>query len=356
MLAALLEGSGDYLLEEVEPLRPEADEVVVRTGVGFACITDCIQRRDGGGLSEVHVRGHAGTGVVLAVGSAVTRVRVGQRVLAPTRPMCERCFWCRAGQPEQCETSAIPGPYVARRSDGTLLRGSARVGSFAEQMKVRETQLVPIESDISDEELSTLGCGAGGGLGAVLNVADTTPDSTVVVLGAGVFGLSAVQGARIANVRKIIAIEPVGERRRLALTLGATHVVDPGADDVLTAVRDLTEGRGGCVVVEAVGGSEHQLQAFHLARLGGQVVLGGFGKKADRVTFPSNDLGMRGKRLLSCQYGSVNILRDIPRFVRYIESGDFDAKSLVSGRFALKDVNAALDLQESLSILGACIG
>lgn len=356
MLAALLEGSGNYLLEEVEPLPPEADEVVIRTGVGFACITDCIQRHDGGGLNEVHIRGHAGTGVVLAVGSAVTRVRVGQRVLAPTRPMCERCFWCRVGQPEQCEASTVPGPYIARRADGTPLRGSARVGSFAEQMKVRENQLVPIESDISDEELSTLGCGAGGGLGAVLNVADTTPDSAVVVLGAGVFGLSAVQGARIAGARTIIAIEPVAERRRLALDLGATHVVDPETEDVLTAVRELTEGRGGCVVVEAVGGSEHQLQAFHLARRGGQVVLGGFGKKADRVTFPANDLGMRGKRLLSCQFGSVNILRDIPRYVRYIESGDFDARSLVSGRFPLKDVNAALDLQESRSILGACIG
>ncbi|MBC9734436.1 zinc-binding dehydrogenase [Nocardioides marmotae] len=356
MLAALLDGHGDFLLEDVEPVPPQPDEVVVSDPLGFACITDCIQRRDGGGQAAPHVRGHAGTGVVTAVGSAVTRVSVGQRVLAPTRPMCEKCFWCRHGQPEQCATAALPAPVVAIRADGTELRGSARVGSFAEQMKVRETQLVPIDSEISDEELVTLGCGAGGGLGAILNTATVTPDSTVLVVGSGVFGLSAVQGARIAGAARIIAVDPVAERRTLALALGATDVIDPTGTDVGEAVRELTEGRGACVVLEAIGGAEHQRRAFDFARLGGQIVLGGFGKKADEVTFPANDLAMRGKQVLSCQFGSVNILADLPRFAGFIESGDFDAKALVSARYPLESVNAALDAQDSLSILGAVIG
>ncbi len=356
MRAAILDGTGDFLLEDVEPVAPEPDEVVVTDPVGFACITDCIQRRDGGGQAAPHVRGHAGVGIVTQVGSAVTRVQPGQRVLAPTRPMCEKCFYCRVGQPEQCETAAWPAPVVARRADGTLLRGSARVGSFAEQMKVRETQLVPIDSTISDEELVTLGCGAGGGLGAVLNTATVTADSTVLVVGTGVFGLAAVQGARIAGARQVLAVDLLQERRALALQLGADHALDPREGDLVEQVRELTEGRGACVVLEAVGGAEHQRRAFDLARLGGQVVLGGFGKKADEVTFPSNDLAMRGKQVLSCQFGSVNILRDLPRYTRHIEAGHFDARALVSARFSLDEVNDALDQQDAFKILGAVVG
>lgn len=355
MRAVVMDGPGDWLVEDVEPMAPQGDQVVVRTGVGLACITDAIQRVDGGGLSEAHVRGHAGVGEVVAVGPDVTRVHVGQRVVAPTRPMCERCFWCLAGQPEQCEASAAPGPVVARRADGTELRGSARVGSFAEQMLVREVQLVPVDSTISDFELVSLACGGGGGLGAMLNVATIAPGATALVLGAGVFGLSGVQGARIAGAQQVVVVEPLAERRALALKLGATHVIDPADGDVGSALAEITQGRGACVTLEAVSGGEHYRTAFDLTRRGGQVVLGGFGAKAAKVQFPANDLGMRGKQLLSCQFGSTNIRRDIPAWAKLIESGDYDAASLVPARYSLDEINTALDDQQANRILGACI-
>lgn len=353
--AVVLADRGRQGVEAVRLVDPAPSEVVIRTIVALACVTDFIQRAGGGALAEPHIRGHAGVGTVDAIGAAVTRVAVGDRVLVPTRPQCGRCFWCVRGQAEQCELTTRPGPVVAIRSDGTALRGSARVGSFAELMKVNEAQVLPVSSStIGDDELVTLGCGAGGGLGAALCVASIEPGSSVLVLGAGVFGLSAVQGARIAGAGRVIVVEPIAERRRLALTLGATDALEPGPE-LAAEIRAMTGGRGADTVLECVGSASAVETAFELTRIGGDLVVGSFAQRSDRVALPLNDLALRGRRVLSCQYGGVNILRDLPRFIGLVESGRFDARSLITSTCSLTGLEVALARQGDHRDLGVVV-
>lgn len=350
-----MEGPDRISVEQVELLDPGQGMAVVRIVAALACQTDVIQRRTGGGLSEPHIRGHAGVGVVEGVGPGTSRVRPGDRVLIPTRPQCANCFWCVAGQAEHCESTTRPGAYAARRQGGQLLRGSARVGAFAEFALVSQSQVVAIDSSISDDELVTLGCGGAAGLGNALLTAPPVPGGSALVMGAGVFGLATVQGARIAGADTIIAIDPVASRRQKALALGATVALDPDDAPSVAAVKGLTGGRGVDVGYDCVGTASALSDVFKATRIGGDVVCGGFGSRDDVVVFGYNELGMRGRRVLSSQFGSVNILRDIPRFVRLVEGGQFDARSLIDGHFPLERLNEALDLQSELEILGAVI-
>lgn len=355
MRAALLEGANPFTVEDVTLLPTGPGEVLIRTEAAFACVTDVIQRRSGGSIPGPHIRGHAGVGEVVEIGEGVERARVGDRVVVATRPECGECFYCDHGQPQQCASAEQPGPDVAVRADGTRLRASARVGAYAEYMKVPAATIVPIESDLGGDVLSTLGCGVSAGLGAALNVADIAPGTTVAVLGAGVFGLSIVQGARLAGAGRIVVVEPLAERRELALRLGATDTIDPGTDAPIEAVRDLTEGRGADTAFEAVGDPAAMRTAFDLTRRGGDVVLGGFGPKGSVVEFPANEIALRSRRILSVQFGGVSVRRDIPRFVGLIERGDVDVPALLSGTFRLDDINTALDGQEDYSLLGAVV-
>jgi S-(hydroxymethyl)glutathione dehydrogenase/alcohol dehydrogenase len=355
MRAALLEGSNPFTVEDVTLVPTGPGEVLVRTEAAFACVTDVIQRRSGGSIPGAHIRGHAGAGVVVEVGQGVERARVGDRVVVATRPECGECFWCDHGQPQQCASAERPGPDVAVRADGTRLRASARVGAYAEFMKVPAATIVPVETQLGGDVLSTLGCGVSAGLGAALNVAEIAPGTTVAVIGAGVFGLSIVQGARLAGAGRIVVIEPVAKRRELARQLGASHTIDPGVDEPIDAVRELTGGRGADTAFEAVGEAAAMRAAFDLTRRGGDVVLGGFGPKGAMVSFPANELALRSRRILSVQFGGVSVRRDIPRFVGMIERGDVDVPALLSGTFRLDDVNVALDGQEDYSLLGAVI-
>lgn len=355
MRAALLEGANPFTIEEVTLLPTGPGEVLVRTEAAFACVTDVIQRRSGGSIPGAHIRGHAGVGEVIEVGPGVERARVGDRVVVATRPECGECFWCDHGQPQQCAFAERPGPDVALRADGTPLRASARVGAYAEFMKVPAATVVPVETSLGADLLATLGCGVSAGLGAALNVAEIAPGTTVVVVGGGVFGLSIVQGARLAGAGRIVVVEPLAARRELAIRLGATDTIDPGRDDSLEAVRSLTEGRGADTTFEAVGEPDAMRTAFDLTRRGGDVVLGGFGPKGATVSFPANELALRSRRILSVQFGGISVRRDIPKFVDLIERGAVDVPALLSGSFRLEDVNAALDGQEDYSLLGAVI-
>lgn len=355
MRAVVLADRGRQEIEDVVPVPAEPGEVVIRTSAALACVTDYIQRTAGGGLAEPHVRGHAGVGVVEEIGADVSRVKVGDRVLVPTRPQCGRCFWCVRGQAEHCELTTRPGPIVARRRDGTPLRGSARVGSFAELMKVNQAQAVPVSAPhLSDAELVVLGCGAGGGLGAALCVASIEPGSTVLVLGSGVFGLAAVQGARIAGAGTIIVAEPIASRRELALTVGATHAFTPDTE-LEAKVAALTDGRGADTVLECVGNAASVERGYKLTRIGGDIVVGSFADRSDQLSFGLNDVALRGKRILSCQYGGVNILRDIPRFLQLTTGGLFDARSLVSLECRLDELDRALSRQGRQEELGVVV-
>jgi S-(hydroxymethyl)glutathione dehydrogenase/alcohol dehydrogenase len=320
-------------------------EVLVRVTASGICHTD-LNVIDGlSALPLPIVPGHEGCGVVEEVGPDVRRVRVGDRVLASVSPACGNCWWCLNGMSNHCDLG--PTVKAAPRfelSEGQWAAAVCGCGTFADAMVVHEASVVPVETDLADEELALLGCGATTGLGAALNTAAVIPGSSVAVIGCGGVGQSVIQGARIAGAAVIIAIDPMPSRREASARVGATHTVDPAAGDPVGQVRALTGGRGADYSFEAVGRPELMVQAFDIARVEGTVTLVGMPPVGETLTLPAIQAVFSGKRLAGSVVGGAQILRDFPRFIHLAEAGLLDLGSMISQRIKLDEINDGIDL------------
>lgn len=320
-------------------------DVLVRLCASGICHTDLTVIRGLSNLPLPIVPGHEGCGMVEAVGGDVRRTAVGDRVLASVSPACGSCWWCLNGMSNHCELG--PGVQTTQRfalPDGRTATAVCGCGTFAEAMVVHEASVVPVHTDLADDQLALLGCGVTTGLGAVLNTAEVRPGSSVAVIGCGGVGQSVVQGAHIAGAATIIAIDPAAGRREASLGVGATHTIDPTAGDPLEQVRALTDGRGADYTFEAVGRPELIVQAFDMARAAGTVTVVGMPSKDDVITLPALRAVFSGKRLAGSKVGGAQILRDFPRYVRLAESGRLDLGSMVSRRISLDEVNDGIEL------------
>src|SRR5206468_2751885 len=222
------------------------------------------------------VLGHEGAGVVEAVGAGVTLARPGDHVVCSWNPSCGHCFYCDRDQPILCEV------FTRTQPRGQLLDGASRleldgrpvhhfsaVSSHAEFCVVHETSAVPVPREIPFDRACLLGCGVMTGVGAATRVARIAPGATVVVVGAGAVGLNAIQGAVLSRADVIIAADVDDRKLALARTFGATHTLSAARDDVVARVRDLTDGHGADVVLEAAGKAEAFRLAVETARPGG---------------------------------------------------------------------------------------
>ena len=346
MRAAILEAIGRPLVvEDVELRDPGPHEVVVRIAAIDVCITDALSARGDVAAAPPTILGHAAAGVVEETGAHVTRVRIGDRVVVAGTPECGECFYCVRDRPDQCAEmlgGIVPPRVVATRADGQAVHADGGVGAFAERMVLREAGVVAVDSDLPDEHLSLLGCGVTSGVGAVLNLAEVQAGTSVAVVGTGALGLWMIQGARVAGAATIVAVEPRAERRELALAVGATHAVDPGTGDPVEQVKELTGGRGADYVLEAAGPPTAMAQALAMTRPAGTMVPAGWETLSSTVTLPAVDFAIAGKRIQSCQFGGAHIRRDIPRFAAMMAAGLLDPAPLVSRRFSLDEVDAAL--------------
>jgi S-(hydroxymethyl)glutathione dehydrogenase/alcohol dehydrogenase len=181
-------------------------------------------------------------------------------------------------------------------------------------------------------------------VGAALNTARVSPGSSVAVIGCGGVGQSVVQGARIAGASIIVAVDPMEGRRAAARSVGATHAVDPGRDEPLAAVRELTQGRGADFTFEVVGRPELMAQAFDMARPEGTVTLVGMPERGSTLTLPAIPAVFSGKRLVGSPVGGSQVLRDMPRFIKLAESGQLVLDTMVSNRISLDQVNEGMAL------------
>ena len=244
-------GRHDFTIEQIEIDAPNPDEILVEiAGVGV-CHTDVLMRASAPMIfKNPVVLGHEGAGTVIAVGSEITKVAVGDKV-AVTFRSCGTCGNCESGPSSYCESFHALNMSGAR-TDGTRpLKGDDgdRDGnffgqsSFATHCLTYERNVVKVPEGIPLELAGPLGCGIQTGAGAILNSLDAEPGSSVIIAGGGPVGQSAVMAAKLRGCSTIILVEPKAERRQFALDHGATHVIDPtGEASINKEARKIAPG------------------------------------------------------------------------------------------------------------------
>jgi S-(hydroxymethyl)glutathione dehydrogenase/alcohol dehydrogenase len=357
MRAAVLNDYNQPLVvEDLGTVAVGPNDVVVRIDASGVCHSDLSAAKGFVQFGCPAILGHEGAGTIVETGPEVSRVKVGDRVIASFVPACGNCFFCLRDQSNLCMTSqTLSGTPRAIRADGTPVKGMAGLGTFAEAMTVPESMVVKVETDLPAEQLALIGCGVTTGVGAALNTAQIRPGATVTVIGCGGVGQSVVQGARIAGASRIFVVDPVELKRKTAEQFGATDLIDPSQGDAVEQIRAATSGLGTDYSFEVIGLPATILQAYQAARRGGTVTIVGMPKMTDTVTFSAFELFASERKVLGCLYGSAQVRRDFPRFVSLVETGRLDVGNMVSRHIHLDEVNEAFRAMEAGEVIRSVI-
>ncbi len=327
---------------DVDVRAPRQGEVRVRISHAGLCHSD-VSVIDGTiPFPTPVVLGHEGAGVVEEVGDAVTKVKVGDHVVLTTLGNCGRCAACDRGQPTHCRDTMgrLSRPFTV---GGEPAFSFANTGVFTDQVVVAETQAVVIDPDVPLSAACLIGCAVVTGAGAVLNRARVQPGQTVVIIGAGGIGQSAIQAARIAAAGRVVVIDANPAKEAVARRFGATDFVDASAtDDTVAAVKDLGLSLGADHVFECVGHPALIRQGIALLDWGGTLTLLGVPKLGTEAAFVVNDL-YNDKSILGCRYGSTRPHHDIPLLVSFYKDGRLLLDEMVSQVYPLDQIAQALE-------------
>ena len=347
--AAVVESGGaPFTLSDIELDEPGPHEALVRMVATGLCHTDLGVASGGLPFPLPGVLGHEGAGVVEAVGSAVTGVAPGDHVVL-SFTSCGDCRNCDGGHPAYCAGWLPLNLLGGRRADGTstLSRGGEPLGghffgqsSFAERALVDERSLVKVDQDVPLESIAPLGCGVQTGVGAVWNVLKPVTGSTIVVLGAGAVGLSAVMAAALTPATTIVAVDRVGERLTLARELGATHTVNGAEEDLGEALAAITGGQGADGIVETTGNVKVLRQGVDALGARGTVVVVGAPPFGTEVALDVNGL-LGGKRVVGLTLGDAETQSFIPALVRLVKEGRLPLHRLIS-TYPFADIDQAV--------------
>jgi Zn-dependent alcohol dehydrogenase len=352
MRAAVLEEAGKPLqiTANVEIQEPRAGQVRVRVEHCGVCHSD-LSIADGTFPSPLPIiLGHEAAGVVDAVGPHVEALRVGDPVVLTPCPPCGTCYWCLRGEASVCVnamatimTNTFADGTTGLSRSGQMVYRGVGVGAFGEYVLTNATGAVKVPADVPLNVACVIGCAVQTGVGAVLNTARVEEGATVLVMGLGGIGLSVVQGARIAGAARIIASDPVPARREAALRFGATDVLDPRADDVVSRSKELTEV-GVDYAFDTAGRASLIQTGLEATRIGGTTVCVGAPPITESVTIGMPALfTLTEKKLMGCALGSSNSLRDIPRLLALWRAGHLDLEGLITARRPITQINDALD-------------
>jgi Zn-dependent alcohol dehydrogenase len=214
-------------------------------------------------------------------------------------------------------------------------------GAFAEKVVVHRSQIVKLPDDIPMDAASLLSCGVITGVGAVINVAGLRAGQDVVVIGAGGVGLNAIQGARIAGARRIVAVDMSEEKLAIAKEFGATDgVLATDPKPWKTAIQQM--GRGADAVFVTVGAVPAYDVAPRYLAVGGKVVMVGMPHTGDMSSYEPVILAALGQGMVGSKMGDVVLARDIPWLVDLYQQGRLKLDELVSGRWRLDQINEAI--------------
>jgi S-(hydroxymethyl)glutathione dehydrogenase / alcohol dehydrogenase len=330
-------------IEQVDIDEPRDHEVLVRTAATGVCHSDLHFVEGLYPLPGPAVLGHEAAGIVEKVGKAVTYLKADDHVIACTSVFCGYCEECMSGHPYRCSdrqsTQRAKDDKPRLSQNGKPLRQFADLSTYAEKMLLHENALVKITNDMPLDRAALIGCGVTTGVGAVLNTARIEPGSTVAVFGCGGVGISAIQGARIAGARMIIAVDQFENKLAMAKRFGATHTVDASAGAAVDAIKKMTGG-GVDYSFEAVGLKKLAEQCFDAIKAGGTATIIGMIPVGQKVEIDGPKL-LTERKIQGTMMGSNRFRIDMPRYIDFYLQGRLNLDDMVSKRGRLEDVNDA---------------
>jgi aryl-alcohol dehydrogenase len=343
--AVLRQAEQPFTLEaiELDELRP--DEVLVRNEASGICHTDVLAT---GRVPLPAVFGHEAAGVVEKVGSAVTRIRPGDRVLI-SYPWCGACPHCDRGEPYLCSRH-MELVFGGTRLDGShtlMLQGQPISGAFFQQSSFAthsialDRAVVAVHSDLPSRYLAATPCGVQTGAGAILYSLRVSAAESLVVFGVGAVGLSAIIAGHLVGATPLIAVDRIPERLALARELGATHTVNATGGELIAQIREVA--RNGVDVSLETSGNEHALEAAigSLATGGrcGMVIAPHLGQK---YPFSPSEIFTRAATLIGIIQGSAVPRVFLNALLELHAKGRFPFERMVR-HYDFSDINRAFE-------------
>ena len=351
--AVLEEFAQPLVVQDVELDGPGPGEVLVRLAACGVCHTDLYTASgaDPSGYAPT-VLGHEGAGVVEAIGEGVTSLAPGDHVVTLFSPQCRECIHCQSPKTNLClaireqqNLGYLPDGTTRLNRDGDRIRHFMGTSTFAEATVMPEIALAKVDPEAPLDVICTLACGATTGIGAALYIAKVEAGSTCVVFGAGLVGLGAVAGCRLAGAERIVAFDLSEERLEHARAQGATDTL-VGSPDSVDRVLEMTDGFGADYTFEATGNVAVMRQAVEAARMGwGLCTIAGVAGKGELLEIVPRFL-ITGRRVAGASFGGAKGRDRVPELVDRYLAGDLDLESLVTARVGLEHVNDAFEAME----------
>jgi S-(hydroxymethyl)glutathione dehydrogenase / alcohol dehydrogenase len=364
MRAAVLEEFGQPLvIQELDLAEPLAGEVLVRLEACGVCHTDLYTASgaDPSGYAPT-VLGHEGAGVVERVGDGVTLLAPGDHVVTLFSPQCGECIHCRSPRTNLCLAirdkqgqGYLPDGTARLSRAGEPIRHFMGCSTFAEYTVMPEIALAKVNPEAPLDRACLFACGLSTGLGAALNTAKVEPGSTCVVFGAGMVGLGAVAGCRLAGAERIVCVDLSEDRLELARGQGATETM-VGGPDAVERIVEMTGGFGADYTFEATGNVNVMRQAVEAARMGwGLCTVAGVAGKGEMLDVVPRFL-ITGRRIAGSSFGGVKGRDGVPAFVERWLAGEIDVDPFVSHHITLDEVNRGFELMEAQDGIRSVIG
>ena len=321
--AILYELNRPLRIEDVEIPSLKCGQVLVKilcTGICGAQYNEMIGLK-GPDRFLPHMLGHEASAIVQDIGEGVTKVKPGDYVVLS---------WVKG--------HGLDGVNTQFKSGSTLINAGA-VTTFSEYSVVSENRITPISSKIPADIAAIMGCAIITGCGIVHNTIQLQRKDSIIVFGAGGIGLSVILGARQAGCSNIIAVDLVDKKLELALTLGATFVINPKRDDLKKKLSAILPD-GVDYAVDASGAKESMETAFDVIKTKGTCVIAGNLSKDKKIEIHPFEL-IKGKKIIGTWGGESSPDRDIPKYEKGYLSGELPMGQLITHRYRLEDINEA---------------
>ncbi|MGH8987875.1 MAG: NDMA-dependent alcohol dehydrogenase [Acidimicrobiales bacterium] len=364
--AAVLRVPGKpWEITELDLDEPKSHEVLVRFMASGMCHSDEHIRESGGSHIRMPlVGGHEGAGIVESVGSAVQRVQPGDHIVTSYIPACGHCRYCSTGRQNLCDRGLYAGRGCLQdetfrfHQNGEDFGAFCVVGSFSQFSVVSEYSCIRMDDDVPFEVACLVGCGATTGWASAVYVADVRVGETVVVFGTGGVGMNAVQGARLAGAKNVIAIDPVPFKREQALRFGAT-LAFAGPDEARDKLVEISRGQLADKIILTVGvlAEADVSNAVSMCGKAGTVVITSVSPPDEKtVSLTGSPLVGYVRRIQGALFGNANPLYDVPKLLGLYKSGDMKLEELITRRYPLEEINEGYqDMLDGKNIRGVIV-